>query len=1395
MDNKYFVLGIDIGSVSISIVLLDQKRKIIFSDYKTHHGQIENTLKYILNNLDLLKIKAIASTSSTPELINCTRRYNDQISIITISKELYKDIGSILIVGGEKYGLIQFDDEGNYLKYKINTSCAAGTGSFLDQQAARLNLPDTEKLSQTANKNNGRLPEIASRCAVFAMTDLIHAQQEGYSLQEISDGLCFGLAKNIFNTLFTEDKIRTPILMAGGVSKNQGVVKHLNKLIGTNLVIHEKSHLFGALGAACLLLNEYKTLGNDKIISINSIINKKKHKAKYYYKPLELRISEYPDFSSFEKYKYHPNNKILSPVEIDIYEKLPKNNTVYLGIDIGSTSTKAALVSIEKKMLAGFYTQTAGHPLEAVQCIFEAISDILTRKKIELNIIGVGTTGSGRKFIGIIIGADQIIDEITTHARAGYELIPGVDTIIEIGGQDSKFTTLKNGTVTFSIMNNVCAAGTGSFITEQAKKFDCPLDVYAERTESRRAPMSSNQCTVFMERDMNRYLSEGYSIEETLSSVLHSIRDNYLTKVAIESNIGNIICFQGATAKNRSLVAAFEQRIKKPIFVSKFCHLTGAIGSALLMIDDHIEKSAFKGINLYKKQIPITNEVCRFCINNCKITLAELNGNKVAYGFLCGRDYKINKFVNNNISGFDLLKSRKNINTFIKKTAIDSDEITVGLPEGLHLSDDIYMWEMFFDQLGIKTIKNDRFNNAIIEGKKIAKVEFCTPLLAFHGHILFLMDKADFIFAPIYLEKKEKHKKRQRKYCYYTQLSISLIKSIDKKSKIMSPLIRYQYNKQFAKYQLFQMLKDKTKRKIQLCEISRAFENSLVFQKKCQDNTKHKFLEEIKTSKDITIMFLGRPYIILNPYMNKGIPDIFSSHGIKTFYQDMIPYSEEDVKRIEQLLNEIHWLFAANILEVTEVTAKTQNIYPVLITSFHCSPDSFLIDYFKRIMDTHKKPYLILQLDEHSSNIGYETRIEASIRSFRNHRHILIQDIKKDILPQTPKFNKSLINKTLLLPNFDYLTCQLLAANLHNKGIDARVLDETQQLIKKSLRYNTGQCIPMNIIAEDFIDYIENHNLKPENTILWMVNCDYACNIKLFPYNIRQILKDYGHGMEKAEVYSGHISFYELSIKTFFNTYFAFMFAGILRKLSCKIRPYELIKGETDKTLQKSLQIFKNAFHGRYSKELASKKVVTLFNKIKIKKRKYPKIAIFGDFYARDNDILNQDLIHFIESHGGEVIITPYNEIAKMTAGAYFHRCFLAGKYLEIVTNSTLLKTLNIIEEKYLKIFEPILNEPKPNYNKSAVDILKNFDVIIENVGETPDNLIVLFYLKKSHPDIKLFIQTTPALCCASLITESMSQKIEAKIGRPVITVTYDGTGSSMNDILIPYLKYMNTAN
>jgi predicted CoA-substrate-specific enzyme activase len=1395
------ILGIDIGSVSVAVVEMNPEKEIVNTAYEFHNGNITETLRKLLSSIDISAICGIASTSSTPSIIKVNRQYDNRVSIITASRHFHEKIGAILIVGGERFGLISFDDDGNYLNYKANTLCAAGTGSFLDQQAKRLNMSGIEELSRIAFNNKGVIPKIATRCAVFAKTDLVHAQQEGYSLEEICDGLCHGLARNIVDTLMKGEQTNPPVIFTGGVSRNRAVARHIQSLTGMNIITDEMSWLYGAIGAGLNLMEELHLFKKIEITSLDDILLHKPLEKKHYYAPLNLKLSDYPDFESLHKYEYTEfDQKVLYPVEVDIYKNLlpASKYEVYLGIDIGSTSTKALLMDRDRGILAGFYTRTAGRPVYAVQKLFASLDDVIKKNSIDLKVIGAGTTGAGRKCTGRIIGADMIVDEITAHARAAYELDPEVDTIIEIGGQDSKFTTLRKGMVTFSAMNNVCAAGTGSFIEEQALKLNCSLSDYSSRAEGKRAPIASDRCTVFMERDINHYLSEGYSVDEVLASVLHSIRENYLTRVAIENSIGNTICFQGATAKNKALVAAFEQQLGKPIHVSRYCHLTGALGVALMLRERETEDSVFKGIKLHKKDIPIKSETCELCTNHCKITIADVDGENVAYGFLCGRDYDTKKFVNNNRSGFNLLKDRKS--AFSYKPA--ASFVTIGIPAALHMYEDIPMWKYFFEELSIKTVTSELYAEAVNEGKRIAGVEFCAPLTALHGHVKYLLNRSEYVFLPFYLEKKQEEKEVRRQYCYYTQFSSSLVSNINSqedRNKFLMPLVNYLYNPLYTKVQLYNMLKPIINHTISYFDISAAYDRALAFKSASIEKLKEIYKRESFTSEDIHVVFIGRPYLILSESMNSGIPDIFASQGVKTFYQDMLSYTREDVESIEPLCKELPWHYASEIMKAAEAVAQSDRAYPVFVTSFKCSPDSFAVEYFKKIMESHEKPYLILQLDEHSSSIGYETRIEAAIRSFRNH-HVSSSKVKRTqpvlYAPSLiPTKGHNLSGKTLIIPNWDNLSLPLIIANLKSEGVDARLLEETDTSIQKSLRYNSGQCLPLNIIAQEFIDYVEKYDLDPAKTVLWIMYTTLACNLRMFPHHIKHILHSYGKGMSKAEVYTGSMSFADISIKLPVHSYFAYMFGGLVRKMGCKIRPYEKEKGTTDRIINKSIALLADSFLGNRSKESAVAEVVSYFEGIETHREQRPKIAIFGDLYVRDNDVMNQDLVHFIEDNGGEVITTPFHSFLKMISRQYFRKWFIEGQYLNVLSLKTFFATATMFEKIFYKYFERVLMEPDLEYDESSEKILSEYNIRIENTGESIDNILKIYYIKKHYPDVSLFVQTSPAFCCPSLVTEAMAKEIEKKTGTPMVSITYDGTGGNKNDIIIPYLRYSSLAH
>ena len=1450
MKNNF--LGIDIGSVAIGIAVIDDEYRIVHTLYTFHKGRINEILVKSLGGIDVTNLKAIGYTSSSPSIFSQGIAVDSRIAFITAAKHFHPEVQSLLIIGAEKFGLATFDKNGQYLNYKSNSSCAAGTGNFLDQQAERLNLPDIQEFSRIAWENKGSFPKIASRCAVFAKTDLIHAQQEGYSLNEICDGLSYGLAKNIVDTVF-QNNIFSNIVASGGVALNKAVIGHIGKLAEQQITVDQYANIYGAIGAAMIGKEEDKA--NECMLnSIEDLIITEKKEKQYYYPPLRLALSDYPDFESHEKYAFQsvffPSMK---EVEVDVYSDLKGQNRlpVFLGIDIGSTSTKAVIIDQNREVVAGFYTYTTGQPLQAVQLIFEAIHEYAIKRHITLVISGAGTTGSGRKFIGKIIGADIILDEITAHARAAYELNPETDTIIEIGGQDSKFTVMRNGMVTFSVMNNVCAAGTGSFIEEQAKRLGCPLSEYSNRVENVNAPQASDRCTVFMERDLNHYLMAGYSADEILATVLHSTRENYFTKVAVAGYIGKAIFFQGATAKNKALVAAFEQKLKKPIMVSRYCHLTGALGVALEICDRQRETTKFRGLGLYRKSIPVRSEVCELCTNHCKLKVAEIEGQIEAYGFLCGRDYEVNQYVKNKSIHFQLIRKRDELFRFRAEAKITT--LTLGIPAGLYLYEEILFWRKFFDLLSIRTVTSENYLSAIKDGKNLSSAEFCSPIAAMHGHVDYLRDKADYIFLPVYLEES-RETKANKQYCYYTQFVSSVIsvqKNYKKDKKLLTPNLNYSYGELSVKLELYRMLKSIGMADIGLVNLSMAYEKAKEKVRLVKEKWKSLYKTESKDKEDIHIMLLGRPYTVLSPSMNNSIPDIIEKLGIKTFFMDMLPTNQAIASKSDELIKAIQWKFASKILHAADVIATTDHCYPVLITSFKCTPDAFVIEYFKEILDSRHKPYLILQLDEHDSTVGYETRIEAAVRAFRNHHErqkpeILNDDTGKeaDKTPNLPAESqalkqawqnnikmlidessrilrshsidfklfsnliqqieglenqlppsifsgtKHLKDKTLLLPSWDPYVGPLLEAVLQNSGINARLTANSDESIRRSLSLNTGQCLPLNIIVQNAIDYIETNGLKPSDTVLWIMKSDLSCNLSMFPWYMKKLLDNYSKGMEQVSVYLGDLIFYDFSLPTAINAYLAYMFGGYIRKIGCRIRPYEKQVGITDAMIQKSLNSLAKAFRSGDPKDLALEKIMIDFESIETEKKDKPKVAIFGDIYVRDNDLMNHELVKNIETYGGEVITTPYSEFLKIVVNTATDRFFKTGQYAEYVKLKFLKSLIPLVEDKYKKYFFRYNGEAAIQTSGETDIWLNRFGLNILQRGESLENILKIQVLMKNHPDLDLFIQTNPSYCCPSLVTEAMTSKIEEITGVPVVTIEYDGTSGPKNDDIIPYLKY-----
>lgn len=1528
-----YFLGIDLGSVSLSWVVIDDHCQIVQSDYLVHRGNIYAALEKSLDSVRRWPISQIAYNHNAAEFLQHGLYVNDQVALIEGVKFLVEDVGSIFTIGGETFGLVLFDEQGRYQKFISNSSCAAGTGAFLDQQAGRLGLSGSAELSRLAETFAGEPPKIATRCALFAKTDLIHCQQEGYSISAIAAGLCKGLAHNITDTLVKGVQLRKPVVVVGNVAKNKKVIQYISEIIGQPVTIPEHAELAVALGCALMAQRSQPSAAGKWSEGLDPLLKNQTKEKHYFFPPLRSEQSVFPNFDDHSHY-------LSNEVEVDIYQLLPQSGPVpvFMGIDIGSTSTKAILMAAnrgDQEVLLGLYTRTMGQPIKATQALLRVLREIEDKYDIRFEFCGVGTTGSGRKLIHRVLNADLVIDEITAHARAAYALNPQVDTIIEIGGQDSKFTVMQNGQVTFSVMNYVCAAGTGSFIEEQARRLNVPLSEYSQLAVGTPSPLTSDRCTVFMERDLNHLLNQGYSRPELLAAVLHSVRDNYLSKVAHLNKIGNVICFQGATAKNHALVMAFEQKLQQPIFVSKYCHLTGALGVCLLMQEElsqkvsilandirqsapaslpispmeatasgtsqsaergtggrmvrdqrALPKSQFRGLDFYKESPQVINEICDGCKNHCKLIRIRMADEDIIWGYLCGRDESSDGFKPRQNSNFDLLSQRRrifnpaqaltsqvgetveiklnnlldelkkinlsmpldklkqvdlevtleklkglNLNLVLERLkqlnlnipldklkqfiginlltlrhrlftlsqeevrpTKDRNEITIGIPNTLYLIEYVPFWELFFKKLGYLVKLSAGRAGFLNSGKEIAGAEFCAPLCYWHGHVKSFGDRVDYLFLPHTFEGGDPSSPKF--YCYYSSYAVSLVQNVEAlqlKGRCIAPIIDFTKPAIYNIQQLYESLPAALKLIQTPGDIQNAYTEAWQWFTEQQQQLRSLFRQHQNLFDDISVVLLGRPYLILDPVLNKNIPAKFNDLGINTFFQDMLPVEEMQANPLTQeFIDWNHWKFGGDILRAAEYVCQHHGLYPVILTAFKCSPDSFVLNYLKEIMHFYQKPYLVLQLDEHGSDVGYETRIEAAVRSFRNH-------YRQKPQPHRSCSTGSVLLKyeadgTILIPNFDRLSCSLIAAAFEHAGYRAQMIEETPTSVLSSLRLNDGQCLPVSAIVAAAVATIQKYQFRPEKTAIFLnAISKLACNFPQYPLMSQKLLEQYGHGFEKVQIFATEFEMRGMRYDLIYDIYCSYLLGGLLRKMACKIRPYEIIPGQTDRLVEQARQRLYHCIKAGESKEAIFREIVRQLAAVPVSENygQRPKVSIIGDLYVRDNEVFNQQLVKELEANGAEVVATPFTYILRMQAVKHHYNLKEEKHYLLMLRDKLLVEVLEKFERRFFQIANEIIQEEFPVFNDSLFQNLSRYNLSLRHGGETAQNVMKIFSLLHHYPHLKLLVHINPIFCCPGLVSESLFKKIEQDIGIPIVSIIYDGTTTRRNEVLTPYLHYI----
>ncbi len=1365
--------GFDFGSKNIRAVLLDQGGPV-WKGSREHNGDIAGAYEELLREINTAGNGGSIATLGITGNIDLPGLpvLDPVITAVEAGRLLKTGCRNILSIGCESFFLVRLDQDGNYVEHFVNSDCASGTGSFMDQQAERLGF-STAQLAEKAFAFDGKTPSIATRCAVFAKSDIIHAQAQGFSREAIAAGLCLGVTRSVLAGTLKGRKLPGDFLFIGGMSRNRKIVAEIQAAIKRRVIVPEDSLHFNALGAAAL--GELPWSQSKGLVNII-------RRPREIRSALMINLGDYPDFSADD---YREKNG----VEITRYHA-PSQGVcpVYIGIDVGSTSTKAVVLEVGGVILAGLYTRTQGDPVQAVTNLLRQVALLFPDRS--LSISGVAVTGSGRALIREVISADLAINEITAHAKGAAFLDPETDTIIEIGGQDSKFTRLQNGMVTHAVMNYVCAAGTGSFIEEQAKRLSMSLSEISQVVPGQSAPYTSDRCTVYMERDLNIFLSEGWQREQIMAAVLYSVRDNYLSKVMGKSAPGRKIYFQGATARNKALVAVFENELQQPVHVSKFCHLTGALGCCIALKEKNWQQSGFAGMDFSCETV---SEICMLCANQCDLRIYTVGAAKTAWGLKCGRDYEDRKAgVRETSSEFE----KRFEAVFHTPLVRHPGAPVVGIPETLFMMEYVHLFADFFQGLGCNVVIEKSSDKKLAAGMKMINADFCAPMALSHGMTAALLQqKVDYIFLPTlineqsYVKQLDKEEPFAEKltdayFCYYSSYAATIINNLpdlDFGGKLLSPRIKFN-NIPAAK--IAGDLADYFSERLNLPRerIAAAFiQARRHFQAKQQ--TWAAVGEKIlATEKDrMKILLLGRPYTLFDKRINLGIPAKLETMGFELLNQTML-LQRADAASSDHLPN-MHWYFGQQLLLALSALKEQPNVYPIFLTCFRCSPDAYLMNYFKDFMAKIHKPYLILQLDEHSSDVGYLTRIEAAVDTFVadfQDRAAWTEHAAKstgqDYSPDTPR-----PGDTILIPLVEERINRLQQAVFEVAGFDARVIPFTRETLNQGYRHATGgECLPNVAIVGSLIDTIRKEALDPSKVLLHLPGICLSCNFNQYANLVKLACRQAGLGLVRVMNTNGLAAVPGLPARANALLLAVTILCSILNKLRFRYEPYESVPGSVMALVNRSEEIIRQHILNKKSLQSAAKEIRGLFEPLPRPAKRKPRIGILGDLYAKFNSVLNDAVCEYAQSLGGEILPPSYNELVLHTMHA---------DVVENLTDDKLFNTMVGYEQKFEEIFAGLLDDAGEPSLVECRELIQEFGIENFIVGETAVSLgRLLYYIK--HRLVEAVIHVNPVFCCPGVISSSLFRKIQEKYSLPIIDLFYDGTNKP-NKIIGPHMFYL----
>ena len=1246
---KHYTLGIDIGSTTVKIAILDENNTILFSDYERHFANIRETLSSLLqkayDKLGNITLHPMITGSGGLTLANHLQVpfVQEVIAVATSLKELAPQTDVAIELGGEDAKIIYF--EGGNVEQRMNGICAGGTGSFIDQMASLIQT-DASGLNEYA-KNYNSLYTIAARCGVFAKTDIQPLINEGATKEDLSASIFQAVVNQTISGLACGKPIRGHVAFLGGplhfLSELKAAFIRTLKLDEEHIIDTDNSHLFAAIGSALNAKEEVSYTMEEMVNKLSSDI-----KMEFEVERMEPLFASDEEFKEFET--RHAKHRVTTG-DLSTYK-----GNCYLGIDSGSTTTKTALVGEDGSLLYSFYSSNEGSPLNTV---IRSIKEIYSLLPEGAKIVRSCSTGYGEALMKAAFLLDDGEVETVAHYYAAAFFNPDVDCILDIGGQDMKCIKIKNQTVDSVQLNEACSSGCGSFIETFAKSLNYSVEDFASAALFAKHPIDlGTRCTVFMNSKVKQAQKEGAEVADISAGLAYSVIKNALfkvIKVSDASELGKNIVVQGGTFYNNAVLRSFEKIAGCEAIRPDIAGIMGAFGAALIArerynMEENYRTSMLSIEKINALQFETSMAKCKGCTNNCRLTINKFSGGRqYISGNRCERGLGKQKNENNIPNLFEY--KLKRLFSYESLPADEAKRGTVGIPRVLNMYENYPFWHTFFTELGYRVVLSPSSNRKIYELgiESIPSESECYPAKLAHGHVQWLINqKVDFIFYPaLFYERNEFEDANNHYNCpIVTSYSENIKNNVEEIGR--GEVI---FRNPFMSFLSVDTISDalvKEFKELSSSEIRTAVQKAWDEMSVAREDMKRKGEEVIKWMEENHkrgIVLAGRPYHV-DPEINHGIPELINSYDIAVLTEDSVSHLASPER---PLIVSDQWMYHSRLYAAASYVKTREDLDLIQLNSFGCGLDAVTTDQVNDILSGSDKIYTCLKIDEVNNLGAARIRIRSLLSALRvKEQKKTERTIRSSAITKVQFTEEMRKDYTILCPQMSPIHFEILEPAFRACGYNFEVLpNDNKHAVDVGLKYvNNDACYPSLMVVGQIMDALLSGKYDLNKTAVIMTQTGGGCRATNYVGFIRRALEK--AGMPQIPVISLNLGGIEtnpgfkLNADMMMRAAYGAVFGDIFMRCVYRMRPYEKEPGSVNAVHRKWIkkcQDFVSAKHMNFFKfQKMCRQIVEDFDTIPITDEKKPRVGIVGEILVKFAPAANNYLVELLEAEGAEAV-------------------------------------------------------------------------------------------------------------------------------------------------------------